>query len=326
MNVTYYFRSSRKGVFSIEVLFSRLMVSLGNRVIARCRQVGLLSIVNEWLTRLMNPSEVYHITGDVNFIALSLRGSRTVLTVHDIGHYTHTLKGWKKNVYKKLWFDWPLHKVAAITVISEFSKQQLIDVFSIDPSKIKVIHNPFPVAYQRSDKPQLSDPVKILQIGSGTHKNLNRLVEAVKGMSCELMLVRAYDKQLAEELKQQGITATWYFNLSDKAMHELYQKCDLVFFASTYEGFGMPILEAQSIGRAVITSTVASMPEVAGEGAVLVNPYQVNEIRAALVKLINDDVYRNDCIQKGYNNLSRFHPDFIAREYLNLYTQICAKQ
>jgi glycosyltransferase involved in cell wall biosynthesis len=326
MKVTYYFRSYRKGVFSIEVLFSRLMVSLGNRVIARCRQVGLLSILNEWLTRLVSPSDVYHITGDVNYIALSLRGSRTVLTVHDIGHYTNTLKGWRKKVYKKLWFDWPLHKVAMITVISEFSKQQLISIFSIDSSKIKVIHNPFPASYKQSDKRILSACPKIMQIGSGTHKNLSRLIAAIKDIRCELMLVRAYDKSLDELLKQQGIAATWFFNLSDKAMYELYEACDIVFFASTYEGFGMPILEAQAIGRAVITSNAASMPEVAGDGAVLVDPYQVIEIREAIVKLISDDNYRNDCIEKGYNNLNRFHPDFIALEYLNLYTQLISKQ
>ena len=326
MKITFYFRSNRKGVFSIEVLFSRLMVSLGHRVTARCRQVGLLSMLNELLTRLIRPSDIYHITGDVNYIALSLKGSKTILTIHDIGHYTNTLNGWKKIVYKKLWFDWPLYKVAAITVVSEFSKQQLMTVFSIEASKIKVIHNPFPVSYKKSDKRVLSDRPKIMQIGSGAHKNLSRLLEAVKDIPCELMLVRAYDNSLDEQLKQQGVVATWFFNLSDKAMYEVYEACDLVFFASTYEGFGMPILEAQAIGRAVITSKIASMPEVAGEGALLVDPYRSDEIREAIMKLLHDDVYRNNCIEKGFNNLNRFHPDFIAQEYLNLYTQLSAKR
>lgn len=326
MKVAYYFRSYRKGVFSIEVLFRRILASLGTRVKPVFHAVSFSHAISIWIKAFFNPSFIHHITGDVNYITLGLKGSHTILTVHDIGHYTSTLGGWKKFVYKKIWFDWPLRKVAVITTVSEFSKEQLINVFSVSASKIKVIYNPFPLLYKREDKIRLSKVPKILQIGSGDHKNLNRLIEAVKSVSCELMLIRAYDAGIDRVVKQEGITATWFFNLTDEEVYQLYQRCDLVFFASTYEGFGMPILEAQAAGRVVVTSNCASMPEVAGEGAVLVDPYKVEEIRAAIIQLIGDDDFRNACIEKGYNNLQRFHPDFIAEQYLQLYTQIYSKK
>jgi glycosyltransferase involved in cell wall biosynthesis len=326
MKVAYYFRSYRKGVFSIEVLFRRIMASLGPRITPVSYAVSLGNVFSVWFKACFNRSDVHHITGDVNYIALGLNGRQTILTVHDIGHYTSTLNGWKKLLYKKIWFDWPLHKVAVITTVSEFSKQQVVAVFSIAPAKIKVIHNPFPLLYKREHKTKLSDRPKILQIGAGDHKNLSRLIQAVKGLPCELMLIRSFDADIDQTLKQENISATWFFDLKDEEVYELYQQCDLVFFASTYEGFGMPILEAQATGRAVITSTCASMPEVAGEGAVLVDPYKTEEIREAIVKLLSDDAYRNECIEKGYHNLQRFHPDFIAGQYLELYSQISTKQ
>ncbi|MDF2454529.1 MAG: glycosyltransferase [Cytophagaceae bacterium] len=322
MKVGYYFRSSRKGVFSIEVLFKRVMTSLSEHITAYAYHTNPTHVIFTWIKSFIQPLDVYHITGDINFVALGLNGSKTILTIHDIGHYTYSLKGWKKYISKKVWFDWPLRKVAFVTTVSEFTKQQLMAEFSIHTDKVKVVHNAFPSSYKRDDKLMLSPVPKILQIGGGDHKNLSRLVEAIKDMSCELLLVRAYDQQLDDSLKQQGILATWFFDLTDEEIYEVYKKSDLVFFASTYEGFGLPILEAQAIGRAVITSNCASMPEVAGLGAVLVDPYQVSEIRGALVQLINDDVYRTQRIKAGYENLERFKPDVIAQQYLTLYNQV----
>ena len=325
MKVAYYFRSQRKGVYSIEVLFRRILSSLDTRVSAVSYTVSLSNVFSTWMKALLNPADVYHITGHVNFVALGLKGNQTILTVHDVGHYTQTLKGWKKQVYKKIWFDWPLRKVAFITTVSEFSKQQLITVCSVDASKVKVIHNPFPSLYKKVEKLELSNKPKILQIGAGEHKNLSRLIEAVKGLPCELLLIRPYDATIDQLLKKESISARWFSDLTDEAVQDLYQQSDLVFFASTYEGFGMPILEAQAVGRAVITSNCASMPEVAGNGAVCVDPYHTSEIKEAIVRLLSDDTFRNACIEKGYNNLQRFHPDIIAQEYLKLYTQICSK-
>ena len=86
-----------------------------------------------------------------------------------------------------------------------------------------------------------------------------------------------------------------------------------------YEGFGLPILEAQATGRPVITSNEASMPEVAGDAAILVNPYEVVEIKEAVEKIISDKKLREDLIKKGIENIKRFTPEKIAENYASLY-------
>ncbi len=89
-----------------------------------------------------------------------------------------------------------------------------------------------------------------------------------------------------------------FVNLKMKNYLKSIKRCDILFFASTYEGFGMPIVEANIVGRPVITSNFYSMPEVAGDSALIVDPYNIDEIRNGILKIINDDVNRNELIKK----------------------------
>jgi glycosyltransferase involved in cell wall biosynthesis len=114
-------------------------------------------------------------------------------------------------------------------------------------------------------------------------------------------------------------------NISDKELIKEYKNCDLVIFASTYEGFGLPIVEAQATGRAVITSNVCSMPEVAGNAACLVDPLDPMKIRAGILKVIHNSKYRNDIVKKGLKNVSRFRAKKIAYQYASLYKEIYSK-
>ena len=94
-------------------------------------------------------------------------------------------------------------------------------------------------------------------------------------------------------------------------------------FASTYEGFGMPLIEAQSVGTLVLTSNISSMPEVAGDNtAMLVNPFDVDSIRDGLQRILSDAAFRESCIANGYENVKRFDPVVISNMYYELYKQI----
>jgi glycosyltransferase involved in cell wall biosynthesis len=322
MKVTYYFREYRKGVLSIETLFNTILNHMDRSVSTARFMVTSSARLLSLALAFFRQGDVNHITGDVNYLALVLKGSKTVMTIHDIGHYEYTLRGWRKFIYKKFWFEWPMKKVAKITTVSEFTKAKLVETFGIDPVKIQVIYNPVPAIFRVQEKPLHEDRFKILQIGSGANKNIERLIEAVKDMPCELILVRAYDEVLAVQLKEANISCSWHFNLSQEEVYRCYVDADIVFFASTYEGFGMPIIEGQAVGRPVITSDMASMPEVGGEGVCLVNPFNVEEIRAAIHKISSDVKYREALIKKGFKNIERFRVDHIVEAYMKVYQEI----
>jgi len=114
--------------------------------------------------------------------------------------------------------------------------------------------------------------------------------------------------------------------LTDEELVAAYQRCDMVVFASLYEGFGLPILEAQAIGRPVITSNFGAMREAAGDGALFVDPYSVDEIRAAILRIKNEPALREELVCKGRENVERFRAPVVAARYAELYRQIDASQ
>jgi glycosyltransferase involved in cell wall biosynthesis len=101
-----------------------------------------------------------------------------------------------------------------------------------------------------------------------------------------------------------------------------YQQCDILSLVSTLEGFGMPIVEANAVGRVVITSNTTSMPEIANDAAVLVNPFDVTNIREGFLKIIQNPSLREDLINKGLKNHLRFQPKQLAEQYAKKYQKI----
>ena len=93
-------------------------------------------------------------------------------------------------------------------------------------------------------------------------------------------------------------------------------------FPSIYEGFGMPIIEGQTIGRVVITSDISPMKDVAGNGALLVNPFSVESIREAYLQIINDKDLRSRIIEKGKENAQKYAVEKIAKQYVKIYKTI----
>jgi glycosyltransferase involved in cell wall biosynthesis len=166
----------------------------------------------------------------------------------------------------------------------------------------------------------------LLQIGTNENKNISRLIEAIEGLSCKLIIVGQPKEHLLKMLKFYSIAHEWRTNLSAQELINEYVKCDIVSFVSTLEGFGLPIVEAQAIGRPVLTSNCSSMPEVAGAGACLVNPYEVQDIRNGIRKIMNDDTYREQLITIGFENVKRFELESICKMYINIYKEILTKE
>lgn len=275
-----------------------------------------------WASR--HQADINHITGDVHFVALGIDKRRTILTIHDLD-FLQRSRGLKRRLLKLFWFTLPLRRVARVTVISEETRRQLLSECSIPAGLVTVIPNAVSPLYTSSPPNTGDGDPRILQIGTKHNKNLPRLIEALDGIRCRLDIVGRTTDHQRMMLSRHGIQYQESSNLSDTEMLAAYQNADLVSLVSTVEGFGMPIIEAQWVERPVVTSNCSSMPEVAGDAACLVDPYDVSSIRAGIKRVLDDSAYRDNLVQRGRSNRERFSIDSVAKQYLTLYEQVYAE-
>jgi glycosyltransferase involved in cell wall biosynthesis len=266
-------------------------------------------------------ADVYHVTGDIHYVCCVLPKKKTLLTVHDC-EVLHRLSGWKREIVRFFWYTHAAKHATRITVNSEETKRQLLKVIRYPAERIHVIPVSVSPLYQPDKRPFNSDNPHILQVGTKLNKNVPRLVQALQGLRCHLDIVGPVDEALRQLLKVAQISWTGWGRLNDDQMYERYREADIVAFVSTHEGFGMPIVEAQCVERVCVTSNLSSMPEVAGNGACLVDPYDINSIRRGILRLTNDSTYRNSCLNHGRLNRERFNSQLIARQFGEVYRLI----
>lgn len=328
MLVVYYQRRPQQGQFSLERVFNDVRESLPSTVekkvyIARYVSRGFFRRLFNIFEAFFHQGDVNHITGDIHYLALLLKKKKTILTILDLVNI-HRLKGLRREIFLLLWYRLPIQRVGLVTVISESTKNELLKYVGVSPEKIQVV--PCPLSKNFKCYPKNFNVAKptILQIGTAENKNLMRTFQALIGLSCHLRVIGKISPEILLLLNSGGIDYSNVVDLADFEIIEEYKKCDIVLFASTYEGFGLPIIEAQAIGRAVITSNTSSMVEVAGIAACLVDPFSVDDIRRGVVKVTQDQKYRDTLIEAGYKNASRFNADAIAIKYFNLYKILSA--
>ncbi len=324
--VVYFFRKPFTDYFSIEELFGFIQsglpdnIAYSNYYLSKTSK-GFLNRIKSCFEVIPQQGQVNHITGDVHFIAFLMHKKRTILTIHDL-EVLKRLSGFSRFIVKLVWFTLPAQRVRYITVISEFTKQELLKMIRITPEKIVVVHNCVSPEITYKAYTFNAEKPNILHLGTAHNKNLERLIEAIDGMKVKLTVLGHLRENHKQLLLKHKIDYVNYFNLPYSEVIKQYELADIVSFVSLYEGFGMPIIEANAVGRPVITSNRTSMPEVAGDAALIINPESVEEIREALTKLITDASLRNDLIEKGQKNVQRFRPATVAAKYAALYQSI----
>jgi glycosyltransferase involved in cell wall biosynthesis len=317
--------------FSIEKVFRQIAGDLSAdlfRIEFHTLSYGtdLIGMVKNLLSFRRRPADLYHITGQAHFIALLLPPDRCVLTVHDL-HFLRTRRGIRRYVLKKLFLDLPMRRVKYVTAISEATRNEIAEHTGFDRAAIRVIPNPLRDAFVfTTEKPFDRDCPTILQVGTTDNKNIPNLIRALDGVRCRLVIVGPYDEQIAGLLAAHRINVDARRDLSDMELAAEYQACDLVAFCTTFEGFGLPIIEAQAMRKPVVTSDLSPMREIAGGGAVLVDPYDVASIRSGIVRVIEDDTLRRDIVRIGQANVERFEPRGVARMYEALYREVLGSQ
>jgi len=312
--------------FSIERVFRQIIPVIGREMsvvewTAPFARASPADILGNLRAARKCRADIYHVTGDVHYIVRSLPRSRTVLTIHDCV-FLYSATGIKRRILKWLLLDMPVRRCSLITTISEATKKDILQYTGCPPGKVVVIPNPVadtmhyvPAAF-RSEEPV------ILFVGTTENKNLVRVAEALSGIPCRLHIIGPLFPYQEQALNRHGIRYTPFSGLSDEEMASQYTGADLVLFPSTFEGFGLPIVEGQKAGRPVITSDLSPMKETAGAGACLADPYDIAAIRQAVMRVIGDAAYREQLVQEGFRNITRFSPETVAKEYISCYKRL----
>ena len=320
--ITYFHRNLKAG-YSINKVTQTIVSTIPNKrefYVPCVRIYGVLR--NIWYVyKHRDKGGINHITGDIHYCILALIGCKSVLTVHDLVAIDYNGKSWIYKTFNK-WFQFvlPLKFATKVVCISEETKRRVLKYTK--RTDIEVIHNAVDPAIPTVLKNQSNNPYRVLVVGTRANKNLERTILALKGVECELTIIgRLSNKQLVF-LDDCGIKYVNRENLSDQEIIDEYVNCDIVSFISLYEGFGMPIIEANKVGRPVITSDIPVLREVAGDSALFVNPMDVNDIHKGFLRLFEDSDLRETCVKKGLENVKRFVCSHIREEWMELYSEI----
>lgn len=257
---------------------------------------------------------------------------KSIVTIHGL-EYEYFPEMYPKSFlkYLRLGTKYALKHAYKIIAVSENTKRDLVRLYGADPGKIEVVHHGVSQKFHPTGGHPKGEKVKvkyILYLGRlEKKKNVDGLVKAFDilktryGVPHKLLLVGPIGYKF-REIKS-TIQASKYTNdiiqtgyVSEGEKYKLLKNADVFIFPSLYEGFGMPVTEAQGAGVPVVTSNISSLPEVVGESALKVNPLDTEAIAESIYKVISDDKLRKNLIKQGYENIKRFSWEKCARETL----------
>ncbi len=284
------------------------------------------------------------ITHGTNYSVFPCKNSTKLMNIYDLTFLKYpqyvnlAVRKYAKRVHQSLkWTD-------AILTISESSKQDIVEHLQIPPENIYVtpLASRYHVNYltdeliSRIDNNisyDFSQPYLLFVSTIEPRKNIGAIISAFNLLKSEykiphnLVLIGQKGWKY-EPIFQEIEDSPWKENiyhldyLSDELVALFYSRADVFVYPSHYEGFGLPVLEAMTLGAPVVTSSTSSLPEVAGDAALLVNPSDVEEQAHAILQIISDSKFRNDLITKGKARATLFSWDRTARETLEVYKSI----
>lgn len=271
-----------------------------------------------------------------NYIAPPCVNGKIISVIHDLTYlrYPETME--RKNLSRlNNGLQSTLERSAQVVTVSEFSKREIQELLDVPTEKISVVPCAPVDSHECADwdavatKFQIKTPY-LLYVGTiEPRKNLTRLIQAFDHLKKEhylphkLMLAGGKgwaDEKIYQAAKQTAFCDEIYFTgyISQAEKNALYQHADVFTFPSLYEGFGIPPLEAMEWGCPVVCSHAASLPEVVGDAAQLVDPLDVKSIAGGIWRILSDEEYAGDMIQMGKKQRERFSWDKSAEKMVEI--------
>lgn len=307
---------------------------------------GLLSfgqVEIGWVAWRHKLALVHDPTGTMPLLAARVR---RVVTIHDVIPYvcpeTSTTLDW---LIYRFWLPLAIRQVQAIVTVSEQSKADIARYLPVKTEDVTVIPEAASARYRPMDpeeiRPALArhdiDFPYILYVGSmEARKNLPRLLEAYARLrewsgKWKLVVVGARKWKygpIFDTVQRLGLETDVHFTgfVAEEDLPALYNGADLFVFPSLYEGFGLPVLEAMACGKPVVTSNSSSLPEVADDAAILVDPYNVEAIAAAMEQVLGDSALSLELQARALAQSKKFTWEQTARETIAVYERVLGQE
>jgi glycosyltransferase involved in cell wall biosynthesis len=289
-----------------------------------------------------NHIELFHGLSHVIPYGIEKTGIPSVVTMHDLIflRYPEFYKKIDRKIYESVYKS-SCKRATKIIAISEQTKSDLIHFLGTPAEKIEVIYQTCNNCYYEKVTEKRKEEVKkkfslpdqfILTVGTiEKRKNQLAILKAVIAEKIDIPVVilgRPKPKDYLDEIKRfingSGIQKQVLFihNSDTSELQAIYQMAQVMVYPSFFEGFGLPVLEAQASGCPVITSNLSSLPEAGGDGAIYVDPSDVSGIGKSIRKLLYNNVLQNEMITKGYTNAELFSEKKTADKLMKLYQEV----
>ncbi|MDX9881486.1 MAG: glycosyltransferase family 1 protein [Prolixibacteraceae bacterium] len=284
--------------------------------------------------------DIYHGLSHELPVGIEKTDVKSIVTIHDLIfiRYPEYYRAADRRIYMQK-FVHACTMADRIHAISHQTKNDIVEFFNISERKIEVIYQSCnPLFYERFSEEEKAETFKkynlpdffLLSVGTvEKRKNLMNVLDTMVKYKIDVPLVVAgrktgYMYEIDDFIQKNKKRLNVYFleGTSDRELGALYQSAEMLVYPSVFEGFGLPVIEAQASGCPVVTSRSASMPEAGGEGAVYVNPVSSEEIADAILKILSEGEYRQAMIEQGHRNAGRFTPELFTQQMDKLYTRI----
>lgn len=256
---------------------------------------------------------------------------KKVVVVYDMIYKKNDDKdSFSRALYRHIFFTRSIKKADKIITISEYTKSDILKYFP-NLSNINVIYlGAIDYVNKTKSRPKMinENDKFLLTVGSITpRKNNIRTIKAFESLKNEnLKIVIAGDvvpgqsEEVLEYIKKNNLSdrviVTGY--ISDEELAWCYENAEILMYCSLFEGFGLPPFESMQSGTPVIASNVTSIPEVLGDSAILVDPYNIEEIAISIKSILNNNDLKNQLIEKGYKHYKKFNWDKTAKQTIEI--------
>ncbi|MDY6877792.1 MAG: glycosyltransferase family 1 protein [Chloroflexota bacterium] len=310
-----------------------------------------IPLTDDWLARLWHrlrlPIPVETITGSLDLfyspdfvLPPTRRSTRTLLTVHDLSflRYPETFVPKLRSYLKRL-VPRSIARADVVLADSAATQADIVSLLGAPPDKVQVLYSGVHPRFRPGAEPgererlqaryNIGNQPYVLSVGTvQPRKNYVRLIQAFTrlqtGKLADLQLVIAGGQgwlyqDIFAEAEKQGNRVRFLGFVDEADLPALYRHSALFAFPSLYEGFGLPVLEAMACGVPVVCSATSSLPEVAGDAALLVDPHDEKALAEAMTRILEDTDLRREMIARGVAQAARFTWERAARQLLGIF-------